>query len=257
MERPDEIAWEIVRQHRDGETFHNLGGGLAPRDLDEAYAAQDAFHAIHASGERGRLGGRKIALASKVQQDLCGVDHPIAGGLFESEILTSPAKLDVADYHGLGIEFELAVEIGREISRPGSDRETIRSQIASIHPAFEMIVDRGANYAALDARTMIVDNAWGAGIVLGPAIPDWHNLDIDSLPCRLEWTGEEPAEAVCGSADPLGSLAWVANLITEQGGTIPAGHVVITGSVIKTRYPKGGEDIRYEIAGQAVELTIL
>lgn len=256
MERAEEIAWEIVRQHREGEAFYNLSAGLAPRDLDEAYAAQNALHKIHASEGRGILGGRKIALASKVQQDLCGVDHPIAGGIFKQEILESPADVRLSDYHGLGIEFELAIEIGRETSEPGFDRESIRAQIAAIRPAFEMIIDRDANYNTLDARSMIADNAWGAGIVLGPPIPDWHETDIDALTCRLTWTGEEDVEALSGDADPLGSLAWIANLVTEQGGHLSDGDIIITGSVIKTRYPTGGEHVRYAIAGQTVELTI-
>ncbi|MEE8244349.1 MAG: hypothetical protein V3R27_05110, partial [Pseudomonadales bacterium] len=58
-------------------------------------------------------------------------------------------------------------------------------------------------------------------------------------------------------ADPLGSLAWVANLITGMGGTIHAGDIVITGSVIKTRYPEPGDRMRYDIDGRAdVVLTI-
>ncbi|MEM9046790.1 MAG: hypothetical protein AAGC81_19085, partial [Pseudomonadota bacterium] len=87
-------------------------------------------------------------------------------------------------------------------------------------------------------------------------IEDWHKLDIDSLPCRLEWTAEDPADAVTGDADPIGSLVWVANLVASQGLKIQAGDIVITGSVIKTRYPEGDEFIRYTIADQSVELTI-
>ena len=52
--------------------------------MDEAYLAQKLFH--EQSG-RSELGGHKIALASKVQQELCGIDHPIAGGIFKNEIL--------------------------------------------------------------------------------------------------------------------------------------------------------------------------
>ncbi|MEM9735628.1 MAG: fumarylacetoacetate hydrolase family protein [Pseudomonadota bacterium] len=257
MERPTDIAHEIIQQHRDRDRFHNLTGELAPRDIAEAYAAQAEFHRLNRIDGRGALGGRKIALASPVQQELCGIDHPIAGGIFASEIQESPAEISLSAYHGLGIEFELAAVISRDISRPGSDRDNIRAHIRALCPAFELIMDRGADYACLGAETMIADNAWGAGVVLGPPIPDWQKLEVETLPCRLAWTGEEDAEAVAGDADPLGSLAWVANLVTEQGGTIKAGEVVITGSVIKTRYPKGPLAARYEIAGQAVELTVI
>ncbi|MEM1277261.1 MAG: hypothetical protein AAGH74_12100 [Pseudomonadota bacterium] len=256
MERAEQIAREIVSQHRAGRKYRQLTGDFMPRDIEEAYAAQTELHDIHAREGRGILGGRKIALASKVQQELCGVDHPIAGGIFKGEIIESPAKIPLSDYHGLGIEFELAIEIERTISRPGLDRESIRHHIAAIRPAFELIIDREADYSILDARTMIADNAWCAGVIIGDPIEDWHKLDIDNLPCRLEWTAQDPAGAVAGDADPIGSLVWVANLVASQGLKIQAGEIVITGSVIKTRYPEGGEHIRYTIADQTVELTI-
>ena len=257
MKRPDEIAHEIIAQHRGRRRFHALTGTLAPEDLAEAYAAQFALHRLEARGGRGPLGGRKIALASKVQQQLCGIDHPIAGGIFRSEIMKSGARIPSAQYHGLGVEFELAIEIGRDITRPGFDAESIRPCIAAIRPAFELIIDREANYDTLDALTMIADNAWCAGVVLGDPIPDWQDLDIDALPCVLDWSGEERAEAVAGAADPLGSLAWIANLVTEHGETIKDGDIVITGSVIKTRYPESAVTARYAIADTSVELSIV
>lgn len=253
------IAEEIMRQHQSGARFANLTGDLAPRDIDEAYAAQFRLHELHAAGGRGPLAGRKIALASQVQQELCGVDHPIAGGVFAREILESPATLTLADYHGLGMEFELAVELGEDLT-PGAgpfDAAAVREKTASIRPAFEMIVDRGADYANLNALTMAADNAWCAGIVLGPRIEGWREMDVEALPVTLHWNDEAPAAAHVGAADPFGSLAWVANVLTGAGQSLKAGEVVITGSVIKTRAPLVGDRIRYEIDGlSSVEVSI-
>lgn len=257
MAREDDIAWEVISQHREGRTFRNLSGDFAPRDIDDAYRVQDALHRAHANHERGALGGYKIALASSVQQQLCGIDHPIAGGIFANEIMDNPAEIPLSRYHGLGVEFELAFEIGRQISEPGLDRDTVRAHIAAARPALELIVDRGADYGTLDARTMIADNAWGAGIVLGEPIADWDDQDIDAMGCTLLWSGAEKAEARAGDAEPLTSLAWIANLITGRGLTIDPGQIVITGSVIKTRYPTGGEQIKYSIGKSIVEAQIV
>jgi 2-keto-4-pentenoate hydratase len=255
------ISREIIRQHNEGARYRNLGGALEPRDMAEAYAAQFRLHKEHAeggfSGARGVLGGRKIALASAVQQKLCGVDHPIAGGIFASEIHQSPATIRLADYHGLGMEFELACVMAEDI-RPGDGPFTaasIRAKTASIHPAFEMIIDRGADYAQLDARTMAADNAWCAGIVLGPAIDGWREMNVAALPVALHWNDEPVAKAKAGDADPFGSLAWVAGVLTEAGQTIRAGEVVITGSVIKTRAPLVGDQIRYQV-GDSAEVSV-
>lgn len=256
MNRAEEIAHEILHQHSERRRFRNLAGELSPRDDDEAYAAQFALHHLHQRNGRGIIGGRKIALSSAVQQELCGIDHPVAGGIFKSEILESPATVQLSDYYGLGIEFELAFEIGRDITKGDHDASSIRAHIGAIRPALELIIDREADYSALDARTLIADNAWSAGVVLGRPIEDWQDRDIDALACELDWSGEEDVEARAGAADPLGSLAWVANLMVAQGQEIGAGEIVITGSVIRTRYPKRPVDIRYTVDGNAVDLTI-
>ena len=249
-DKAERIARAIMAAHEAGETYENLTGDLTPADVVEAYAAQTRLHQLHVEGGRGALGGRKIALASKVQQELCGIDHPIGGGIFADEILASPATVELSRYHGLGVEFELAVTLAADLTGDGGpySKDTIREAIASLHPAFELIIDRGADYSNIDALTMIADNAWCAGVVLGPEIAGWRDLDLDALPVKLFWNDDPPVEAKTGLADPLGSLAWVGNLVTGMGGTIRAGETVITGSVIKTRYPDAGDRIRYEIA---------
>lgn len=256
---PDAIAREIMRQHAAGEIYRNLSGDLEPATMADAYAAQFRLHELHAAagaGGRGPLGGRKIALASAVQQALCGVDHPIAGGIFAKEIHESPAEIALADHHGLGMEFELATVLAEDVG-PGDgpfDAASIRGKVARIHPAFEMIIDRGADYGALDARTMAADNAWCAGIVLGPAIEGWEAMDVDALPVSLHWNDEPPTTARAGDADPFGSLAWVAGVLTGAGQTLKAGEVVITGSVIKTRAPSRGDRLRYRV-GETAEVA--
>lgn len=251
--RIEAIAGEIFRQHQTGETYANLKGDLAPRDMDEAYAAQFRFHALNAEAGRGPLGGRKIALASAALQELCGVDSPIAGGIFSREIFEAPATLRLADYFGLGMEFELAVRLGEDLAPGGGpfDAATARAAVRSIHPAFEMIIDRGADYGDLDALTMAADNAWSGGVVIGPEIPAWRALDVEAMPTALHWNDEAPTTAKVGDADPFGSLAWVANVLTSAGETLRAGEIVITGSVIKTRAPKAGDKIRYAIDDSA------
>lgn len=250
------IATEIKRSHEAGERYRNLEGELAPKTLEEAFAAQFRLHALHRESGRGPLGGRKIALASKVLQELCGVDAPIPGGVFASEIWESPAEIRVADFNGPGLEFELAAKLSADI-RPGEgpfDRETIRAKVASVHPAFEIIIDRGADYSDLKALTMIADNAWCGGVILGPSIPGWREMDIDALPAVMRWNDEPPVEAKAGDSDPFGSLAWVANVLTEAGETLKAGQIVITGSVIKTRAPKPGDHVRHRIGEWEVGL---
>ena len=159
------IANYLIKEHRNKINFKTLPTDLLPANMNEAYLAQQSFH--EQSG-RGELGGHKIALASKVQQELCGIDHPIAGGIFKNEIFNSPHNIEIQNYHGLGLEFELAMEISSDLD--GSigklNENTVKNYISNIYTAFELIIDRNADYSKINALTMTADNVWCGGCLL-------------------------------------------------------------------------------------------
>ena len=80
-----------------------------------------------------------------MQQELCGIDHPIAGGIFESEIYNSPFEVNFASYHGLGLEFELAMEISEDLNSKSIkfDENNVLDYISNIYSAFELIIAQG------------------------------------------------------------------------------------------------------------------
>ena len=118
-------------------------------------------------------------------------------------------------------------------------------------PAFELIEDRNADYKTTDARSLIADNAWNGGIVLGapvapPAIEAFDKLaGTLSINGRAAHGGQNSGK----TDDPLGALAWVANLAIERGQPMTKGMVVITGSVIPTLPINPGDVFRFELAG--------
>ena len=254
MDRLKKIAQFMLDQHYSKKNFQNLTETLMPSNFDEAYKVQEIFQK---NSGRGELGGFKIALASKIQQELCGIDHPIAGGIFANEIKSSPSTFDLKNFHGLGLEFEIAVTLSDDLKPDMGpfNKENIRKYIKCLSPAFELIIDRNADYSNIDPLTMITDNAWCSGIVLGKEIPNWEKLDLDTIQSELLWNNEAPQGAMIKDATPLESLAWVSNLFTSMGRTIPKNSVIITGSVIKTRAPESGDHVIYKV-GQLSEVEI-
>jgi 2-keto-4-pentenoate hydratase len=247
------IAAHIFEAHRCKERFQRLRGELAPASLDEAYAVQDAVHRRFGAAGWGELGGHKIALTSKAIQELCGVDQPAGGGIFARTIERSPATIRLADFMHLGLEFELAVRLGRDL--PPADapytRDSVAPAVAACMPAFELIEDRGADYGDLDAASILTDKCWCGGVVLGPEVADWRGLDLETTPVELLWNGPVVDRGVTGAAmgHPFESLAWLANLLAARDRGMKAGEIVITGSALKTRFPEPGDEITYRIAG--------
>ena len=258
-ERIEAVARKLAADWRARAPYEALAGEIRPHDMDEACAAQSALHRLLAA-ERGPLAGRKIALASPVMQKMCGIDHPVAGAVFAADVRRSPAEVRLADFRHLGVEFELALVLGRD-ARPEDapfDAAAARDLVAEVRPAFELIEDRGADYSRLDALTLAADNAWCGGVVLGEPIPGWRARDLDDLPATVLQNGHEPEAANTGAAAPLASLAWVLNHFAARGETVKAGEAVITGSAARTRFPAPGDRLAYEIDGLArVEMRVL
>ena len=248
------VARKIFEAHRARETFEPLRGPDAPASLEEAYLIQDEVDRLFVEeAGAGPIGGHKIALTSRAVQELCGVDQPAYGRVFASTIRQSPATVKLADFIGLGLEFEVGVEIASDVPASGApyDRKTIAEYVASCMPAFELVEDRGADYSDLDAASILTDRCWCGGVVLGAAVEDWQHLDLAACPAELTWNGEAVDRDVTGASmgHPFEGLAWVANHLAPHEGGLRAGEIVITGSALATRHPEAGDEVVYRIDG--------
>ena len=251
VDRIDRIARHLHDAHAARRRFENLTGDLALTSIDEAYQVQQALDRLWEEGARGPVAGYKIALTSKAIQDLVGVEQPCGGAIFASTVRDGPAEIRLADFVRLGLEFELAFRIGRDVpSESTHDAQSIAAFVDTAMPAFELIEDRDADYSDLDARTLIADNTWSGGVVLGAPSRAWSGMDLSSVPVRLSCNGEVET-AVTGAAmgNPLNGLAWLATLLAGQGRSLKSGDIVMSGSTLATRFARAGDRALYSVEG--------
>jgi 2-keto-4-pentenoate hydratase len=243
-----EAARYIDEAHRTRAPFQNLPEAIAPGTAAEAYAAQAALCELW--GPRlGPVAGLKIATTTKVMQQLMGIGHPCMGIIFAARIYASPATIAKADYVNLRIECELGVRLGRDLPNAAAPytRESVRPAVSEVMAAFELIEDRGAEYKSTRALSLIADNAWNGGIVIGRPMPLPAGLDLNGIAGALRSNGKEIATGK--TDDPLGALAWLATQAVECGRPMMAGMVVITGSVIPTVDIAVGERLDFALDG--------
>jgi len=245
---PKVAAAFIAEAHRIRATYENLPQSIAPPTVADAYTAQEALRELW-TPLHGPVGGLKIATTTKVMQQLMGIDHPCGGMIYERRIHQSPARLDRSDFINLMIECELAVRLGADLPRRAQPYTAadVRSAVAEVMPAFELIEDRRADYKKTSALSLIADNAWNGGIVLGA--PQWvpAGLELNGIKGRLMVNGTERGAGA--TDDPMGALAWLANLAAERGRPIEAGMVVITGSVMPTVPIAAGDTFAFTLDG--------
>ena len=241
-------AQYLAEAHARGARYQNLPASIAPASVAEAYAVQEALCRLWAP-RLGAVAGLKIATTTRVMQQLMGIDHPCAGVIFASRVHASPAIIRKADYVNVRVECELAVRLGRDLGDEHAPYTgaTVRPAVAEVMAAFELIEDRAADYKTCRALSLIADNAWNGGIVIGAAVPPPAGGDLNGIGGSLERGGRPAGKGK--TDDPLGALAWLANLAVERGRPISAGMVVITGSVIATVDIAAGERLGFVLDG--------
>ena len=212
--------------------YANLPSDLIPGSIAEAYAAQEIYYRL-AEPVYGGVGGAKIATTTKVMQELMGINHACGGAIFARTIHPSPATICAADFINLRIESEIALKLGADLPASGAPwtRERAARAIAGAMPAFELIEDRNADYAKTAATSLIVENCWNGGVVVGTPKPV-AMANLVGIHGRLAMDGQTIGEGL--AEDPTATLAWLANLLAERKRDLKAGMVVITGSLIAT-----------------------
>ena len=251
MSKVERIAERLFHEGREKAQFEWLRGEDAPDGLPEAYKIQELLIEKRLAADMGPLAGWKIAVTSKPMQELCGIDQPCVGAMLKPDIHPGPKDVSLGDFGRLGLEFELSIRIGTDDDGAGEmNADKAKAISAAVAPAFELIEDRAANYTDFDAFSLVADNAWNGGVVLGKEIDGWRDIDWKTAPVTLNYNDEtETANTGEAMGDPFEALAFIGRNLRERGLKFRAGDIVITGSTIKTRYPSAGDRAKYAIDG--------
>jgi 2-keto-4-pentenoate hydratase len=245
---PNKVASYLIDAHARKIPFRNIPPEITPHNVDEAYAAQDAL--VRILGEReGRIAGLKIATTTKVMQELMGINHPCGGVIFERRVHRSPATIRLSDYMNVVIECEVGLRLKSELPVAGAPftADSVRGAVGAVVPAFELVEDRKADYKQTNGISVIAENCWNAGVVLGADVPLKPGTSLKGIQGRLAINGQAEKEGL--SDDPMETLAWVANLAASRGRAVAAGMVVITGSVVPTLPIKAGDRFVFTLGG--------
>lgn len=247
------IAQTLIDEHEKGVAQTPLPES-STASLEDAYRAQDVFvdESIKRSGAAVR--GYKIALTSAAMQQMVNVDQPVAGVLLDTMVFKSPYACALGSFQHVGLEFEVAVSIGESLTAANGlhTRESVADSIAGVAPAFELVEDRRADYTKIDAFSLIADNCWNGGNVIGEFVsPSSVSLDLGSARAALSVDGNFAEESSTGAAmgHPYEVVAWMANLLNQRGRDLEAGMLVMTGSSMQTRFPVAGEIYEFSIDG--------
>jgi 2-keto-4-pentenoate hydratase len=233
--------------------FDRLPQACRPADEASAYAIQDALRERLTAAGWGELAGHKIGCTTPVMQRFLSIANPCAGGVFAPTVRHEPGTFRHADFLHVGVECEIAVRLAQDLPAEHApyDRPAVAAAVGACVAAIEVVDDRYEDYRSLDAPTLIADDFFNAGCVLGAPVETWRELDLAALRGRMTINGVEVGTGKGGDilGDPLEALAWLANALAARGSQLKAGEFVLLGSVVETRWVEAGDRVEIKIEG--------
>ncbi|MGA7805423.1 2-keto-4-pentenoate hydratase [Bradyrhizobium sp.] len=251
----------IATSRRNRTPLRALPAAIAPRDEAEGYRIQRAVHDLLLPSV-GPLTGYKIGCTSQVMQQYLAIPHPCGGGVFANVVHDSGATLRARDYVRVGVECEIAVRLAHDLAAAQAPftTEQVGAAIEAYLPAIEIVDERYAGWETMGAPTLIADDFFAAGCVLGAPLARASAPDLLDVVGRARINGAEVGSGT--GADVLGhphhALAWLADHLAQEGKGLHAGQLVLTGSLVKTIWLSPGDRVRMELSGLGtVEATFV
>ncbi|MEY3264617.1 MAG: hypothetical protein RL717_2094 [Pseudomonadota bacterium] len=247
-------ARELLGQRISLEPIAPLPDHLRPSDLAEGFAIQSELNTLLTRAGLGELVGHKIGCTTPVMQAFLNINQPVSGRIFSNTVLHGHAVAPHGGFVKVGMECEIAVRLAHDLPTQSAPytRETVAAAVGEVMAAIELVDERYENYRTLGLPTLLADDFFNAGCVLGEPVSDWHGLDLAALEGIVTINGVEVGRGL-GSlvmGHPLNALAWLANSQAEHGmPNLKAGEFILLGSVVETQWLHVGDRVQIEIGG--------
>ena len=228
----EEISDIIVRARRG----HCLADGypehLKTRNWNSVMAVIDAVNEKLAWPSAGW----KIGAASEEIRRVEKVPGPCPGQIARKGVVPSPASLPESlfiRYRCSECEFAFRMRAGLPPRKDAYSEEEVADAVESLHPAIEIgdcVFEDWYGSSGYFGGSM--DNGGAAAFVPGAPIHDWRKIDLANVRIDLYLNGQyrKSGYGRVAMGNPLTSLTWMVNWLSEGGKGLEAGAYVSTGT---------------------------
>ncbi len=245
----ESAAMALLRARTTLQPIDELSADCRPTDLVAAYAVQGRLNRLLADTGFGPVVGAKIGCTTAVMQSYLGIPHPCAGALFAATVREGDAVFPRTAFRRPGVECEVAVELARDmVSDLPFTLASVAPFVAAARASIEIVDDRWTDFRKVSTPSLVADNFFNAGCVLGRAVT------IDAAADAAAWSTVQGSLQINGAdvgsgtgqdilGHPLEALAWLANHRQQAGAPLRAGEIVTLGSLVKTVWIGAGDTV--------------
>src|SRR5215510_8245487 len=182
-----------LRQRRNGHRppIDSIPAAFRPETLEDAYAVQEAARPLIAARGRGKPVGWKIGSTSPPMQAALGIPFPCAGTLYAGTVHRGHAAVDRRDYSKPGLECEIAVRLGADLpaAAGGHTRASVLPAVAAVMTSVEIVEWRFTDFKRAGVPSLVADDFFSCGCVLGPECPPATLAGDADIPGRFTIDG--------------------------------------------------------------------
>jgi 2-keto-4-pentenoate hydratase len=176
--------------------------------------------------------GYKVGLTSEPMQKMIGVDSPDYGPVLGSTIYRSGDAVSVSRFIQPRLEAEIVFVLGEELRGPGVTVLDAARAVAGVAASVEIVDSRFVDWRIKLADTVSDLASNGAVVTSGRLVP-LADVDPRLVGMTLTRNGElvDTGAGAAALGDPVAVVAWLANVLGENGVTMQPGHLVMTGAL--------------------------
>lgn len=213
---------------------HDAAKIFSPRfNLTEAkaYRFQRAY-IDNAVSKGGAIHGYKAGLTTEAAQQRFVVEQPITGVLLQTPKLAeqSPVFL-LAQSYQLYLELELAFQLRHDIRQKIESVEQLKPAILAVAGAVEL-PDMSFPNNHFNGLDIIANNALAYESVIGPWHKDLQAVNTQAVALWCDGVKVQHGLSDAAMGDQWQALLWMVNHLQDNGFSLKAGQVLLTGNLV-------------------------
>jgi len=240
---PEKIASAFVAARSSGQSLAGFPGGAIPEELSFSYRCQEAAIAQWPDEIVGwKVGGVPPHLRQRL-----GVTRVI-GPIFKRMLHSASFPVFAGGFAAVEAEYTMVTRRDAPADQMDWTVEQARDLVGAIHLSVETAGSPLAPINELGPTAVASDFGNNAGLILGPALPDWRNSGFEEVIASTFIDGAEVGRgtALTLSGGPFESLRLLLENCARRGRPLKAGTLAATGAITGVHDIKAGQTARVE-----------